>query len=138
MVGVADGSRNTPTCRVAVCTIGSTQAAAARGEAGDVGRKPKTSSRESVENDSANGPHTLCFHCGDSGHAASFSDEASVLELCWLGSRHPYELGIRNDGRPCGAPTKACCHSRLEPQLQPAFERGVHFSGNRWKSARAV
>ena len=56
--------------------------------------KPKTSSRESIENDSANGTHTLCFPSCDGGHAASFSDEASILELCWLGGRHPYELGI--------------------------------------------
>jgi hypothetical protein len=30
----------------------------------------------------------------------------------------------------CGATAKASRHARFEPQLQPAFERGVHFSGN--------
>src|SRR5881397_3385025 len=115
MVGVADRRRNTPTCRVAVSTIGSTQAAAAESEAGDAGRKPKTPSRESVENDSTNGTDTLCLHCCHRRHTASFSHEAAILELCWLGGRYPHEFGIRNDGRPCGATTKACGHSRLEP-----------------------
>src|SRR5207244_9548133 len=97
MVGVADGSRNTPTDSMAVRTTGSTQAAAAEGETGDAGRKPKTSSRESVENDSTNGTHTRCFHCCHGGHAASLSDQAAILELCGLGGRHPHELGIRNE-----------------------------------------
>src|SRR4030095_4170134 len=118
--------------------MGRPPAAAVEDNEDDVRREPKTSSRESVENHSANGTNTLCFHCCDGRHATSFSNQASILELCWLGGRHPYELGVRNGGRPRSATTKACRHSRLEPQLQPAFERGVHFSGNRWKSARGA
>src|SRR5262245_31567671 len=123
VVEAVDPSRRPSASGPVVPTAGTAAAVAQGSPSSLAGRKPSSALFSNLAPDPRSGTDPSGFAASHRADAPSLSQQTALLELCWLGRRHPRQCGI-SDHRRADLPSPPCRgHSRPESHSQSPPER---------------